>query len=79
MSESICEVFACFGFMEDFLTSHCLPGPDLSPHPWPTMSSVVLLNFVLALARQRKPQITRYFATQMLPCHKLKSDSEGYK
>lgn len=35
--------------------------------------------FTMPLARQRKPQITRYFATQMLPYHKLKSDSDGYK
>ena len=32
-----------------------------------------------ALARQRKLQITRSFANQMLPHHKLKSDSEDYK
>jgi hypothetical protein len=31
-----------------------------------------------ALARQRKPQMTRYFATQTLPHHKLNSDSEDY-
>lgn len=31
------------------------------------------------LARQRKPQITRYFTTQMLHYYKLNLDSEDYK
>jgi hypothetical protein len=33
----------------------------------------------VSLARQRKPQITRYFTNQMLDHHKLNSDSEDYK
>jgi hypothetical protein len=33
----------------------------------------------VALAHQSKSQITRYFTTQMLYYHKLKSDSEDYK
>ena len=37
----------------------------------------VVMN--LALARQRKLQITRYFTTQMLHYHKLNPDSKDYK
>ena len=37
------------------------------------------MNGAEPLARQRKSQITRYFTTQTLNYHKLKSDSKDYK
>ena len=47
-----------------------------SPSVLHTMSKT---TFDHSLARQRKPQVTRCFTTQMLRHYKLKLDSEDYK
>jgi hypothetical protein len=43
------------------------------------LAAIGTCSYCLALARQRKSQVTRYFTTQMLHYHKLESDSGDYK